>query len=111
MDSPQVVKSKKLKGTHYPTARQIDAFSIMYGVSYATLMPQIASQRLDARRLVEEGTPLIDWRRVAESYQGIVIAPYVWARRHHLASGWYYAWDCASGCIWDSAAVAAIMPQ
>jgi hypothetical protein len=19
--------------------------------------------------------------------------------------GWYYGWDCASGCIWDSAAV------
>ena len=24
---------------------------------------------------------------------------------------WYYGWDCASGCIWDPAAVAEIKPR
>lgn len=49
----------------------------------------------------------IRWDRVAEQYDGIVIAPYVWSCRldgpaHH----WYYGWDCASGCIWDPRCIA-----
>jgi hypothetical protein len=40
----------------------------------------------------------IDWPRVADEYDGIEIAPYVWSRRLELS--WYYGWDCASGCIW-----------
>lgn len=44
-------------------------------------------------------TDEIDWNRVREEYQGIVIAPYIWSRR--LSLMWYYTWDCASGCIWD----------
>jgi hypothetical protein len=45
----------------------------------------------------------IDWSRVAGDYQGILIIPYLWERR--LCSTWYYPWDCASGCIWDRAAI------
>ena len=48
----------------------------------------------------------IDWKRIAYSYQGIIIAPYQWSCRHAYA--WYYSWDCASGCIWDPAAIASI---
>lgn len=53
----------------------------------------------------------IDWQRVAESWQAIIIAPYIWERRlprdlkTHQLSFWYYSWDCASGCIWDADAV------
>lgn len=50
----------------------------------------------------------IDWQRVATRYQGIIIAPYVWARRLDGDASWYYGWDCASGCVWDAAAVASI---
>jgi len=49
----------------------------------------------------------IDWRAVAEAYQGIVIAPYRYDRRFD-GGLWYYPWDCASGCIWDADAIAAI---
>jgi hypothetical protein len=42
----------------------------------------------------------IEWKKVAAKYQGIIIAPY--QRRHRLSMMWYYTWDCASGCIWDS---------
>lgn len=49
-----------------------------------------------------------DWERVALKYQGIVIAPYCYDRRLSQHTTWYYTWDCASGCIWDAAAVAAI---
>lgn len=50
----------------------------------------------------------IDWRRVAEEYQGIVIAPYQWDCRLDMSCTWYYAWDCSSGCIWDAAAISEV---
>lgn len=42
----------------------------------------------------------IDWRAVAEEWDGIEIAPYQYKRRHTKDFLWYYVWDCASGCIW-----------
>ena len=48
----------------------------------------------------------IEWHRIADEYQGIIITPYIWERRLHDAYLWYYGWDCASGCIWDAGAVA-----
>jgi hypothetical protein len=51
----------------------------------------------------------VDWSRVANRYQGIIIAPYVRERRFDgRASDWYYSWDCASGCIWDADAIASL---
>ncbi len=52
----------------------------------------------------------VDWTRIASEYQGIIIAPYVWECRLNDSCNWYYGWDCASGCIWDAAAVALIEP-
>lgn len=51
----------------------------------------------------------IDWPAVAERWQGIIIAPYVWNRRLDGNAGWYYSWDCSSGCVWDAAAVASVV--
>ena len=45
----------------------------------------------------------IDWQRVASDYDGLIIAPYQWSCR--LGMDWYYGWDCASGCIWNLAAI------
>lgn len=43
---------------------------------------------------------IIDWREVADRWDGIVITPYIWSMRlEGEASRWYYGWDCASGCI------------
>lgn len=50
----------------------------------------------------------IDWRKVAAQYDGIIIAPYQW--EHRLSYPWYYGFDCASGCIWNPAAIASIEP-
>ncbi len=47
----------------------------------------------------------IDWPRVMEKYQGIIITPYIWELRLEMLTSWYYGWDCASGCIWDAEAV------
>jgi hypothetical protein len=47
----------------------------------------------------------IGWKRVAENYDGIIIAPYCWERRHHKHARWYYTWDVASGCVWNADAM------
>lgn len=48
-----------------------------------------------------------DWRRLAGEYQGIIISPYLWNQRLGKID-WYYAWDCASGCIWDLTAIVSL---
>ena len=48
-------------------------------------------------------TTYIDWRKVASKYGGIEIAPYQWNIRNKYL--WYYAWDVASGCIWNKSLV------
>jgi len=45
----------------------------------------------------------IDWLKVSEQYDGIIIAPYFWEFR--FTANWYYPWDCASGSIWKVRAV------
>ncbi len=50
----------------------------------------------------------IDWYRVSQDYAGIEINPYQWSRRMNLS--WYYAWDIASGCIWDNRAIKELVP-
>lgn len=42
----------------------------------------------------------IDWTRVAQDYSGVEITPYLYKKR--LSSRWYYGWDCAAGCVWQS---------
>ena len=50
----------------------------------------------------------IDWPAIAARHDGIVIAPYQPSRRLAFDAMWYYAWDCASGCIWRARAVAGV---
>ena len=40
-----------------------------------------------------------DWLHVAEHYTGVEICPY---RKEYPPPIWYYTWDVASGCIWDT---------
>ena len=44
----------------------------------------------------------IDWKQVAIDYDGIEIPYYQWSLRMHEDFNWYYSWDCASGCIWNT---------
>lgn len=53
-------------------------------------------------RIIDQfGTIFIDWKKVAETYDGIEIAPYQYEARHDKSTLWYYGWDVASGCIWN----------
>ena len=45
---------------------------------------------------------MIDWPKVADHYAGIEICPYLSSKRMDDDSFWYYGWDVASGCVWDS---------
>jgi hypothetical protein len=45
----------------------------------------------------------INYPKLAEKYDGIEISPYLHEKR--LDSVWYYGWDCASGCIWNTNAI------
>ena len=44
----------------------------------------------------------VDWPTIAKEYAGILISPYNWGLRLNNITGWYYGWDCASGCVWDT---------
>ena len=58
----------------------------------------------------EYGSVLIDWQRVAKTFDGIIIAPYQWSHRLvSPASDWYYGWDCSSGCLWQKSAIATVV--
>lgn len=50
----------------------------------------------------------INWQPVADRWQGIIIAPYQWSCHLSDACSWYYGWDCSSGVIWDSTAIASL---
>ena len=52
---------------------------------------------------------MIDWPKVAEHYAGIEICPYLSNKRMDDDSFWYYGWDVASGCVWDSSGVKEII--
>jgi hypothetical protein len=65
------------------TENDIRAFSEQYGVP-------------GYRGAVDE----IDWKSVGRLCDGIEICPYQWSLRMESETGWYYAWDIASGCIW-----------
>ena len=49
----------------------------------------------------------INWKEIQEQdYNGVEICPYLWERRQE---DWYYGWDVASGCIWNSAGISDIV--
>jgi hypothetical protein len=75
------------------------AFTKKYLAPYQSPLPSLYTS-----------TYKIDWAPVKVLYQGIIIAPYQWGCRLNMETSWYYGWDCASGCIWDLAAVESFGP-
>lgn len=48
----------------------------------------------------------VNWSRLAENYTGIEICPYQPSLRHEFM--FYYGWDIASGCVWDTHTIKAV---
>lgn len=86
------------------TVKQLDDFTVKYGYApeKVEIVPEISGELFD----MPEG---INWKKVAEDYDGIVITPYQWERRMTQSTNWYYGWDCASGCIWNAKAIGGIV--
>ena len=72
------------------SAEDIDAFTGQYGSDLVG----------DIRR---HFTNYIMWEEVAEKHSGIVVNPYSRARSQTYL--WYYGWNCAGGCIWDTSVI------
>lgn len=102
----EVKLSPKAKILYLRTAKDIDEFADKYGSSLMVLLGHERpgdDERLYGGRYID----VIDWKRVAKKYHGIIITPYIWEQRlgRHM---WYYGWDCASGCIWNARAIESI---
>ena len=79
---------------HITDERHFEKFYEMYSVNHPA--DQDGSKGFDK---------MIDWPKVAEHYAGIEICPYLSKKRHDDDSFWYYGWDVASGCVWDSSGI------
>jgi len=86
----------------------LDCFEFTHEItlSHAARILRLTSEeevRSFGRNHANEQYGNIDWKPIAEKYQGIIITPYQWTCR--FSEQWYYTWDCASGCIWDASAI------
>lgn len=93
----EVVLSERANILRIESAEELRGFTRKYGVD-----PYIGTQ---FQGTLGKG---INWDAIATEYDGIIIAPYRWECRLAPDTGWYYGWDCASGCIWDAEAVGRI---
>lgn len=51
---------------------------------------------------------VVDWLGLSHRHSGLIITPYMWQFRLERMYSWYYGWDCASGCVWDTSAILAV---
>jgi len=76
------------------TLEELDEFDTMYSES----LPSLAGSKRELLLELSKNLLMwINWERVIEEYDGIMIFPYQYKRRYEYM--WYNAWDCASGCI------------
>lgn len=94
--------------------KDIDLFTRQYGRDISGhIQPLQSSEDLNtfARQygndlfgdIQEQFSNYIMWREVAQKHTGIIIDPYSCARSQTYL--WYYGWNCAGGCIWDTSVI------
>jgi hypothetical protein len=95
-------------------ANDIDQFTREFGHNLAGhIQPLQSTEDIGAfanrygsdlfRDIQRQFSNYILWGDVAEKYSGIIIHPY--SRAKSLTYLWYYGWNCAGGCIWDTDAI------
>jgi hypothetical protein len=95
-------------------AHEIDAFTRKYGHNLSSFVRPLHSAEDSDAFAREYGRDLfgeiqkqfsnyILWEEVARNYTGIVIEPY--SRSRSQTYLWYYGWNCAGGCIWDTSVI------
>lgn len=104
------IEGENYRNGHYKYATEVEL------TPEANILYIKNAKQLDAftRKYADKDNPFfkttmsaiyIKWQEVANLYDGIIISPYIWARRLTMHVTWYYSWDCASGCIWNAKAV------
>jgi len=91
---------------HIENQNQFDAFEKDYACEsiFERIFKQIGVEVDTISPLMTRAFGVsIDWKRLKAEYAGLEINP--WMHRRALESPWYYAWDCASGVIWDISAI------
>lgn len=95
-------------------AKDVDAFTYRYGHDLSGNIRFLqSSEETDAfarsygrdlfADIQKQFSNYIRWDEVAEKYSGIIVNPYFRSRsRTYL---WYYGWNCAGGCIWDTGVI------
>jgi hypothetical protein len=58
----------------------------------------------------KDGGQAIDWSRIAEKFDGIIIAPHCVERSDHQQTRWYKCWAVSCGCVWRARAVEFLRP-
>lgn len=97
----------------------IDGFTSRYGQDVSGhIQPIQGSEDLAAfacqygtdlfRDIIGQFSNYIMWGDVAGKYSGIIIDPYFPVRSD--AYLWYYGWNCAGGCIWDTSVIGLSKP-
>jgi hypothetical protein len=95
-------------------AKDVDVFTRQYGHNISGLIqPLQSSEELDAfagqygndffSDIQWQFSNYIMWGEVAEKHSGIIVDPYFRARSQTYL--WYYGWNCAGGCIWDTSVI------
>ncbi len=95
-------------------AKEIDAFTREYGRDFSGHIRLLNDgEDIDsfARRygkdlfgdIRKQFSNYIMWEEVAEKHSGILIRPY--SRAGSQTCLWYYGWNCAGGCVWDTSVI------
>jgi hypothetical protein len=101
-------------------ARDIDTFTRRFGHDFTgNIEPLQTPEELDNfagqygkdlfQDVLGQFVNYIMWGEVAQEYSGIIISPYL--REQSETYLWYYGWNCAGGCIWDTNIVSLGKPQ
>lgn len=93
----EVVLANDARVLRLSSARDIHAFDARYSVPAYPEYPELGGRGINWAKVATEAVD------EPGGYQGIIIAPYIWECR--FDPHWYYGWDCASGVVWDVAAV------
>lgn len=86
------------------SVEDIDLFTQTYGLVHDWQRTATHVFNTEGRRHIYS----IDWLRPQPLFNGIIITPYQWARRLDGGATWYNTWDCASGVIWNTDAIASV---
>lgn len=90
---------ERLKYRHRVTLQEGHNIKILNNEKDIDLFEESYSTEFGSSSISRHQMMVIRWPLVASLYDGILIPRYLWSMRFR---NWYYGWDCASGCVWNT---------